>query len=127
MLKIRLLSILIDQFFFSALAYAFASTNLLENDLWFWLIVILYVLKDSISRSLGKRIMGLWIVDKRTFQMAPLVKRVGRNFFIFIWPIELVFLLLRRERMGDVLFGTSVIERDPKISSLFERSGNEDA
>ncbi len=58
--------------------------------------------------------------------MAPLVKRVGRNFFLFIWPIELVFLLLRRERIGDVLFGTSVTERDPQISPSFERSGNED-
>jgi len=36
---------------------------------------------------------------------------IFRNIFIVIWPIELILLLLFGKRLGDIIFGTKVVNK----------------
>ncbi len=60
--------------------------------------------------SLGKKIFKLEIVTLRNERPTNLVK-ILRNLTIIIWPIECVLILIGKERIGDRLCKTKVVEK----------------
>ena len=61
------------------------------------------------SRSLGKRLMGLHVIDKSTFQVASKKQRMLRGLLFFIYEIDGIILLVTGETLGDRLAKTAVI------------------
>jgi hypothetical protein len=59
---------------------------------------ILYCCKDIINgRSIGKRIFGLAVrVDNDNNNVPKISKLIIRNLFTFLWPIELILILVSK-------------------------------
>jgi uncharacterized RDD family membrane protein YckC len=71
---------------------------------------VLYTCKDIINgRSIGKRIFGLAVRDDN-FNLPIKSKLILRNIFTFLWPVELVFILIskQKKKIGDQLVHTDV-------------------
>ena len=83
----------------------------------FMLLVFLYplifVFRDVIfkGRSIGKRIFGLYVLDKNTNESASIKQRIIRNLFFFIYPIDGIILLATKESIGDKAVNTIVVKR----------------
>ncbi len=60
------------------------------------------------SRSLGKRIMHLRVVDDTSGEAATSKARLLRNVLWVLGPVEVLVFLLKGNRMGDTLAGTTV-------------------
>jgi hypothetical protein len=80
----------------------------------------------SDGRSFGKRIAGIQVFDLRSGKPATALQTLARNFTLFLFPIEVLFVLYRQDgrRMGDFLAGTYVADynfqpsRMPRIPYL---------
>ena len=59
------------------------------------LAFVAFVLRDVIfkGRSIGKRIFGLYVLDKNTNEPASIKQRIIRNLFFFIYPVDGIILL----------------------------------
>ncbi|WP_239616837.1 RDD family protein [Cohnella mopanensis] len=71
---------------------------------------ILYCCKDIINgRSLGKRMFGLAVRDDN-FNIPKISKLILRNIFTFLWPVELLLILVSKQKrkIGDRLVHTDV-------------------
>jgi len=85
-----------------------------------------YFNKDAIKgKSLAKRILKHEIIDIKTNEIANPFKCLVRNFFIIIWPIEVIVVLASpTRRIGDFVAGTKVvyssIERNDKAPVSFK-------
>ena len=83
----------------------------------FMLLVFLYpvtfVFRDVIfkGRSIGKRIFGLYVLDKNTNESATIKQRIIRNLFFFIYPIDGIILIATKESIGDKVVNTVVIKK----------------
>lgn len=68
-------------------------------------------LRDLIckGRSLGKRIMGLTIIDKSSGEPATKRQLVLRNIFLFLYNFDILFLLVRGTSIGDGVAKTLVV------------------
>ena len=81
------------------------------------LILITYALiaaRDVIfmGRSLGKRIFGLYVVDKKTLEPIPAGRRFVRNlFFCLVNWLEIILLLVTGETLGDRVTSATVLSR----------------
>ena len=73
--------------------------------------IILFVLRDVIfnGHSLGKRIFGLCVYDKKSLEASSTKQRLLRNIFLFIYPIDGIILLSTGESIGDRAAGTVVL------------------
>ena len=73
--------------------------------------IILFVLRDVIfnGRSLGKRLFGLCVYDKKSLEASSTKQRLLRNIFLFIYPIDGIILLSTGESIGDRAAGTVVL------------------
>ncbi|MGM9592145.1 MAG: RDD family protein [Oscillospiraceae bacterium] len=73
--------------------------------------IILFVLRDVIfnGRSLGKRIFGLCVYDKKSLGASSSKQRLLRNIFLFIYPIDGIILISTGESIGDRAAGTVVL------------------
>lgn len=73
----------------------------------------LFALRDLIGfgRSLGKRITGLAIVDKRTARPAKRWQRLVRNLFMFMTVVDWIVMLVKGQTVGDLLAHTAVIPK----------------
>ena len=82
------------------------------------LVILLYpvcfVLRDLIfgGRSLGKRIMGLVVLDRETGMQANAGKCVLRNLFLFIVHIDAIFMLASGTTIGDRAAHTVVVRKN---------------
>ena len=88
-------------------------------------IVILTVLNKDLcnGRSIAKRVLGYQIIDIKTNEVASDFKCMLRNITFIIFPVEVIFTLLKnKRRIGDLIAGTKLIECDflPKESILSE-------
>lgn len=74
----------------------------------------LYFCKDSINgRSIAKRALNIQVVDNRTGEAASALKCFVRNIFCFLWPIEVIVVMVRpARRIGDMIAGTRVVTFD---------------
>ena len=77
--------------------------------LWIFLIVF----RDLIlrGRSIGKRIFGLYVLDKRTMEPASVGKRIVRNLFFFAYLVDFFILLITKESIGDKITRTVVVKK----------------
>ena len=72
--------------------------------------MIYYLLKDTYQgRSVGKRVIGIAVRDFENSSITPgSIRLIIRNITTFLWPIELLLLILMRRRIGDIIARTQV-------------------
>ena len=65
------------------------------------------------GRSVAKRIQGYQVVNHKTSEVASEVQCMLRNITLIICPIEAFFILISpKQRLGDVIAGTRVIDKE---------------
>ena len=73
--------------------------------------MFIYFFKDVINgQSIGNRIMKIKVVDLNG-NKASLFNLIIRNITILIWPVEALLVLLDKERLGDRLAKTKVMDK----------------
>jgi len=71
----------------------------------------IFIIRDIIGKkSLGKILFKLKIINKSDGQETTLLKRLLRNLTWLLGPVEIIFFLITKERMGDQLVKTKVVE-----------------
>ena len=117
----RIVAFLIDHII---ICFAFALLGMVEMFVktdfeLFWkmyyifllVFMFIYFFKDVINgQSIGKRIMKIKVVDLNG-NKASLFNLIIRNITILIWPVEALLVLLNKERLGDRLAKTKVIDK----------------
>lgn len=74
------------------------------------LLDFVYIFKDVVGgQSIGKRFEKIKVVGKDGND-TDLIRLIARNITLVIWPVEAILLILGRERIGDKLAKTKVIE-----------------
>ena len=75
------------------------------------LFLKIFVLRDVLfkGRSLGKRILGLQVYDKKTLNPATVRQCFIRNLFFFLYEIDAIVMLVTGESIGDRVAGTLVV------------------
>ncbi|GGD18075.1 RDD family protein [Hyunsoonleella pacifica] len=84
---------------------------------------LVYFLKDSYrGKSVGKRTIGLQVVNYKTGEPANAFQCFVRNLFTPIWPLEvLVSIISPSRRLGDIFAYTKVIPSEKeKFKSLID-------
>ena len=78
-----------------------------------FLYPVTFVFRDVIfkGRSIGKRVLGLYVFDKNTNESATIKQRIIRNLFFFIYPIDGIILIATKESIGDKIVNTVVIKK----------------
>lgn len=89
--------------------------NIEVSNIFLTVFIISYVsmmymvFRDCIGiKSIGKRIMKINIIDKKTHNNASYKQRLFRNITWLLGPIELIYYLLKNERLGDLIAKTEV-------------------
>ena len=100
-------------FFLTTFLRKESAINLLIVLLCFFAIFFafgMFVLRDVIfkGRSLGKRILGLYVYDKSSLEQASAKQRFLRNVFFFLYFIDGILLLVTGQTIGDRVAGTLV-------------------
>lgn len=74
---------------------------------------VCFVLRDLIfgGRSLGKRIVGLAVLDRQTGLQAGAGRCALRNLFLFIVHIDVIFMLVSGSSIGDRAAHTVVVRK----------------
>jgi uncharacterized RDD family membrane protein YckC len=74
--------------------------------------IMYLIIRDIIGKkSIGKRIFKLKIVNKNGGDGANFVKRLIRNITWLLGPIDIIIFLISKERLGDKITQTSVIDQ----------------
>ena len=78
-----------------------------------FLYPVTFVFRDVIfkGRSIGKRIFGLYVLDKNTNERAAIIQRIIRNLFFFIYPVDGIILIVTKESIGDKAVNTTVVKK----------------
>ncbi len=75
------------------------------------LSLVFLVFRDTFnSRSFGKKILCLNIIDLETSKVASISKRILRNITLVIAPIEILLLILEKPLVGDLISNTTVTD-----------------
>ena len=79
--------------------------------LFILLYPVIFVLRDILcgGRSVAKRIFKLHVVDLSTNTLPSKKKLIIRNLFFFIYPINAVLLIWKKQTLGDMVTETTVI------------------
>lgn len=77
------------------------------------------------GRSLGKRIMGLVIVDKKTAKKASKLQTVIHNMFAALQVLDLIVLLFSGRTVGDYIAHTLVLRKKDLDTAPTERDEKE--
>lgn len=72
--------------------------------------MIYYFLKDVYQgRSVGKRVLRIAVRDIEDTSKKPgSIRLIIRNVTVFLWPVELLLLILMGRRIGDIIAKTQV-------------------
>ena len=74
------------------------------------LIDCVFLFKDAAGgQSVGKRVKKIKVVLK-SGEDADVLRLIARNITFVIWPIEALLVILGRERIGDKLARTKVVD-----------------
>lgn len=75
-------------------------------------IYILLLFKDTVHKnaSIGKKIMKIEVL-KKDGNIPKISILILRNAFLIIWPLEVFFLIKNNQRIGDLVFGTKVVDK----------------
>lgn len=108
MFLIAIVSMVLD-----SISHADSQTIALILMLVILLYPVCFVLRDLIfgGRSLGKRIMGLVVLDRQTGMQATAGKCALRNLFLFIVHVDAVFMLASGATIGDRAAHTVVVRK----------------
>jgi uncharacterized RDD family membrane protein YckC len=89
------------------------SFNFLTRQLAITFCSMFYlIIRDIIGKkSIGKRIMKLKIINKNDGTDATFIKRFLRNISWLLNWIEIIVFLATKERIGDRIAGTTVVEQ----------------
>lgn len=108
----RLLAFFIDWFALIvcfALAYILMlADNMIALVIALFLIVCFFAREGFTGQGLGKRLLQLEAVPHSPIRLFL------RNLTLMLWPLELVFFLIRGERIGDLLFKCHIVEYQGK-------------
>ena len=76
------------------------------------LFIVTFFLRDVIfkGRSIGKRILRLYIYDNGTGAPAPTYKKFLCNLFAFAFPVDCFLLLITKKTIGDRITNTIVVK-----------------
>jgi uncharacterized RDD family membrane protein YckC len=110
--------------------YITSEYDVLFSLIYVMLLLFLFVLalnKDFfLSQSLVKRYWGYQVVNAKTLESASQLKCLIRNITTPIFPLEMFFLLINKERrLGDYIAGTTLAQvekSDPAL--LFDEMAN---
>lgn len=110
--------------------YITSEYDVLFSLIYVMLLLFLFVLalnKDFfLSQSLVKRYWGYQVVNVKTLKPASQLKCMIRNITTPIFPLEMFFLLINKERrLGDYIAGTTLAQvekSDPAL--LFDEMAN---
>ena len=112
----RLISMFID---YSLLAIAIVAgvfiigIHVVQKNYYLFLFIaaIICSFKDVFGQSVGHRLLQLKLIDRSTEKAPAIWKRFVRNLTLFIWPVEVAAVFLRKDnrRLSDVLLNTDVI------------------
>lgn len=71
---------------------------------------VAFVFRDVIfkGRSIGKRIFGLYVIDKNTNEQASVKKRIVRNLFFQIYFVDGIILICTKRSIGEIVTNTIV-------------------
>ncbi len=71
------------------------------------------IFRDALGKSIGKKILGLEIVNYKNKCRPKRIQLILRNITSFIMPLEFIFVLFRsdRRRIGDLIAGTEIIRK----------------
>ena len=88
------------------------SFNIMARQLIITYCSILYLIIRDIfwKKSIGKKIFKLKIIDRNNGDEASIIKRILRNLSWVLGPVDILVFIITRERLGDKIFGTNVIE-----------------
>lgn len=112
---------LLTTILWSIFVFIVISLNIIiEKDPFVFIIAFLtiltypicFILRDLIfgGRSLGKRMLGLTVIDRRTGGKTTCIQQIIRNIFsIFLMQIDVVVMFIRGESIGDTLAHTAVV------------------
>jgi uncharacterized RDD family membrane protein YckC len=91
-----------------------SSENMMIDTLIISLASLSYlIIRDILGqKSIGKLIMQLNVVDNRTSQNASFLQRFLRNITWFLGPIEIIFFIVKRSRIGDIIAKTSIVSNE---------------
>ena len=106
--------------FDNAIQQAYTPANL-GMILVMLLYPICFILRDVIflGRSLGKRIVGLTIIDKKDGQPATIIKRIIRNIFLLFVQFDVIVMLIIGRSIGDCVAQTLVVPlKVPKTNNV---------
>lgn len=96
--------------------------NVMVGYMIFMMIFNIYFLKDSYrGKSIGKRVIGLQVVNRNTNKPASSLQCFIRNLLIPIWPLEVLISLFSTSiRLGDLIANTRVIEAEKEnVKTIF--------
>ncbi len=82
------------------------------DDFSFSLAIILFLSKDLIFRngSIGKKMLKINLIsDNKRAKFVNSFYKILRNVTNFIWPIELIILLIFKKRLTDMIFKFDVV------------------
>ena len=73
--------------------------------------VFYLIIRDIIGRkSIGKRMMKINILNQKDGNESNFLKRIVRNITWLLGPVEIIVFLIKKERIGDIIAGTKVVE-----------------
>lgn len=136
MLLKRILAIAIDfwmfQFLFLpsfALPMAFNLEYIDLNtafNVYMFSVLIGMIIKDTVFKnaSLGKKLLKIEIRFINN-EIPSTISLIFRNFFLIIFPIEVLFIIINKNRIGDILFETEVVEVIKNKKLLWKGDYNE--
>jgi len=109
---------LVSLLLFAISAYvvkAFLPDGIIANISIMFLPVTYYLVSDAFpnGQSLGKKIIGIAVVNKSTGKHCTLIQSIVRNILTpFLGVFDVILIILkRRQRLGDILANTIVISR----------------
>ncbi|QQO10374.1 RDD family protein [Breznakiella homolactica] len=88
------------------------SDQIMSRQLLITYCFIIYLLIRDVlgKRSIGKRILKLKIVVKGSEEEASFKQRLLRNITWLLGPVEIIYFLIKKERLGEKIFKTDVVE-----------------
>lgn len=107
----RFISFFIDLIIYGMLGgvLGFLTENIniltLIADYIFYIIAVLFLFRDSftLKGSIGKKLMGLNIIDNSVSKDYFFLRKILRNVTNIVWPIEVLAILIVKKRISDLV------------------------